>query len=100
MTFRIGQKVECIREAGIGKKNLETDARFGEVYTIRGFLEYDGILGLFLQEIINPPTLTTIGVIERAMTASRFRPIVECKADISVFTALLNTSNREKINAS
>lgn len=82
MAFHIGQKVICVLDATpipecpfpIFKKNA--------VYTIARFDEEDGDTYIAVAEL--HPLVT--GLI------SGFRPIVERKTDISIFTALLTPS--------
>ena len=89
MTFRVGQRVVCIAE-GHGPILLgEVNAIVGAIYTVRKISEYGGQIGLYLSEIINPPQHTIDGLIERGMYSERFRPIVERKTDISIFTKML-----------
>lgn len=94
--FHVGQKVVCVRhpedlEYNCGCSNVP---QFKQIYTIRG-LETDpsnGEVYLLLEEIVNPPRLYPDGYGEECFHHSGFRPVIERKTDISVFTALLNTS--------
>ena len=92
--FEIGQKVVCIR--GSQDNNITVliwggyHVHEGEVYTIRGFAANPIDMtspGVYLEEIINPSGLLGDEV---AYRMDRFRPIVEKKTDISVFTEMLN----------
>lgn len=92
MTFRVGQKVECIVHWPQSRRRADAIyAEKGEVYTIRGFCPgTDGVTRLYLQEIRNDPMYcTALGTIEFGFNAKHFRPIVERKTDISIFTGML-----------
>ena len=78
--FYVGQKVVCINDS---------DACCvvkGTVYSVDAVFMYDG--KLFLN--IDGPNLCRVS--RRAMWAARFRPVVERKTDIAIFTAMLNPS--------
>lgn len=70
MTFRIGQQVECISASGMLKK--------GAVYTVLG-IEHG-----FIEVDCEPDCFGG-----RCYYNKRFRPVVERKTDISIFTAML-----------
>lgn len=85
MSFHVGQKVVCVRapvSAPYGPWRVHP--KLNEIYTVRDFKEVDSI---WLVELIND-----IGIsgTEAGFCISRFRPIVEKKTDISIFTAMLN----------
>jgi hypothetical protein len=85
VAFRVGQKVVCVdAKGGIDPKPVE-----GTIYTIRQTLASPilGIPSVRLQELICP-TETFTGQ-EGFFYALRFRPIVERKTDISIFTKML-----------
>lgn len=65
----------------------------GVVYTVREIEPepVDGLWYIRLVEIKNDP-LPFDFERESAFNSARFRPVVERKTDISVFTAMLNTS--------
>jgi hypothetical protein len=98
MMLHVGQKVVCIKE---GLWSWERDypnevrrygivhARKGNILTIRD-IDSDEI-GYLLRfhEIINPPTPTRKGICEICFCAKQFRPLIERKTDISVFTEVL-----------
>lgn len=100
--FHIGQKVVCIGlpwpdhawiAASFGTQFPEP----GKIYTIRwvGVSERDGNAYVRLGEIINPIIVVPPWEQgEARFGARRFRPLVTRKTDISVFTALLNTSKQ------
>jgi hypothetical protein len=92
--FYIGQKVVCVRTAGWEKYIDITLPKEDAVYTIRGIdvnrTDNDDPVGLWLEEIVNPPRMYTAGFQEASFGHWRFRPIVQRKTDISIFTELLN----------
>jgi hypothetical protein len=90
--FRVGQKVVCIRRRQGDLFDGEHDPVLGQVYTIRSLSYWEGMLGLHLEEIINPIVMTRCGILERCFYAYRFRPVVERKTSIEIFTAMLNPS--------
>jgi hypothetical protein len=92
MTFRIGQKVVCVdaSDGVVGASMFSDRLVKGNIYTIRGFNSPDYLndtLGLLLEEIIGE--ISTSWDEEYGFRQNRFRPIVERKTDISVFTAML-----------
>jgi hypothetical protein len=98
--FRVGQKVTMKEPWRRGPtRYCEVFTQFGAVYTIREILEVAGGAGLRFDEIRNEPRkyLEIPEPIELPFPAYNFRPVVERKTDISVFTALLT---EEKIGAS
>lgn len=91
MTFHVGQKVVCVH-AFVDEVRFPTlciPVR-GGIYTIRAIIQgHDGIRlrdGLLLEEITNG--LGPRGI-EYNFNPERFRPVVERKTDISVFTEML-----------
>jgi hypothetical protein len=92
MTFRIGQKVVCIDNGPNPKlKNnfwIGDIPIVGNIYTISGFgfAEATNEELLVLVEIKN---CSRHGI---GYSAWRFRPVVERKTDISIFTAMLKPS--------
>lgn len=100
MTFFVGQKVVCIwNEFTHPLAHLvKTFPRKGEIYHVRGFAPIVSPLAneryeyLWLVEVVN-------GLVEGhepSFAHIAFRPVVEKKTDISIFTALLNTKQRER----
>lgn len=84
MTFRVGQRVVCVNANDWLDEEDEVFPLHGEVYTIRDIIPYaDGICGLLLCEIVNRPQEYDMGFLECTFLASRFRPIVDRKTDIS-----------------
>lgn len=88
MSFHVGQKVVCINDDWTHplRRLVGTVPRKGAIYHVRGFDRFAPAF-IYLVEIVNmvPPTFTS----EPAFLAESFRPIVERKTDISIFTKLL-----------
>jgi hypothetical protein len=79
MMFNIGQKVVCVDDGGT------VLVERGRIYTVHGIGASPklGLAMLWLDEVLGAD-------IELAgMYARRFRPIVERKTDISIFTKML-----------
>jgi hypothetical protein len=99
MTFRIGQKVVCVAENPSWKDYVAFSfPRMGEVYTVRSIGpayrsrrdESEGLC-IRLNEIRNRPA----GCGEEPnFLAARFRPVIERKTDISVFTEILRKASK------
>lgn len=92
MTFRVGQKVVCIGKFPQSRLDLPfvTFPEFEQVYTVRanvlghnGKTEAPGILLLEIKNSIGPRG------VEYNFHPTRFRPLVERKTDISIFTKML-----------
>ena len=82
MTFRVGQKVVCIKDATGIVNNLGLPGFVkGRVYTISAFYEEDPY-GLFLLAVELDQRV--------GGQVCGFRPVVERKTDISIFTKMLN----------
>ena len=95
MTFRVGQKVVCVDAGSTGKYTPWRHSddvhglTEGVVYTIRAVGSFRGLRdNVWLAEIHRPLCAGR----EYPYAAARFRPVVERKTDISVFTAMLNPS--------
>lgn len=91
--FRVGQKVVCIDDVWPPYRHPLILLRpvHGEVYTIR-FIEPAAYgIGVLLEEIRNHPSVFRDGAGEPGFLARRFRPLIERKTDISIFTEMLNT---------
>jgi hypothetical protein len=87
--FRRGQKVVCV-DAGPTDLGLPSGLTLNAVYTVVATEEADyfGQCGLLLAEI----RWEESNYHKASFRASRFRPVVARKTDISVFTAMLNPS--------
>ncbi len=98
--FRVGQKVVLVddstRGEGLPAKVFGFAVpRRGEVYTVRfvGTVGFGRKSVLLLEEINNHHAAMMLGlVIEPALAADRFRPVVERKTDIEIFRRMLNTT--------
>ena len=103
MAFRVGQKVVCIGGDGTPKpigywKSWAREwgitlATRGNIYTIRCVrVAADGTQRVRLIEIVNPIIeFNNAPSQEMWFWASHFRPIVERKTDISIFTKMLTS---------
>ncbi len=102
MAFYVGQKVVCVDDEPGGypgnAPNL-AGLKSGAIYTVRALREHDhsGNMGLLLCEIIRPILSDDCGR-EQPFYIRRFRPAVERKTDISIFTAML-TPKRQSVDA-
>jgi hypothetical protein len=95
--FRVGQKVVCIRGTGARvpyRNQVVVGPMRGSVYTVRALQESDqGEEMLLLEELINP---LFVDGLEFDFSADRFRPVVERKTDITVFTEILHKASRKQ----
>lgn len=97
MTFQVGERIICVDDAPHpGRAWYGPRLQKGAEYTVRDYVPphyADDGPCIRLNEIIR--LCDGIG-----FRASRFRPLIEKKTDISVFTALLtpsNTRTRERV---
>jgi hypothetical protein len=118
MSFRIGQKVVCIKEGlwSWERKYPNYIRHFGivhpkkgDVLTIRAIergvgKRDDGSAieaNLLFDEIVNRPSPRASGSSkEAAFDSARFRPIQERKTDISIFTEMLKTDRAPALSTS
>lgn len=79
MTFRVGQKVVCIKGGLISINGFVPIT--GGVYTVRDYFlgQYDKQPRILLEEYIHPEKYLGI---EIGWDASRFRPIVKPKSEV------------------
>lgn len=88
MSFRVGQKVVCVDDSATpGRKWMHGDKpTVGKIYEVMGFeIDYrDGKLCLIVDAFPH-----------WGFKAWRFRPIVERKTDIEIFTSMLKPSKVE-----
>ena len=90
--LNIGDKVICIDSSMISytvaelTRDVPNWVKEGKQYTIRGFADYDFVVGIYLEEIHNPPKwFKLVGAfIEPAFKESRFRKLEETKIEISI----------------
>lgn len=101
MAFRVGQKVVCVKE---GLWTCEKTCpewcshyrpklpQYGDILTIREISSGDD--GHFIRFVeLNNAGLPTLDG-EFQFSSIQFRPLVERKTDISIFTAMLNPSKQ------
>ncbi|CAN5330150.1 hypothetical protein BH10PSE10_BH10PSE10_03870 [soil metagenome] len=94
--FRLGQKVVCVDDSKNSAGN-ESGLREGSVYTVKAVLPFqatDDDYGVELYEMAAPHSPYHL----HAFRASRFRPVIEGQADISIFRDMLEPS-REPVAA-
>ena len=85
MTFHVGQKVVCIKHPIPHPWCRYPVFVKGSVYTVAALDDLEGEVFIAVREL----HWSVFGNI------SGFRPVVERKTDISIFTAMLNTSKQE-----
>ena len=100
MSFKIGQEIVCICgdwTGGMDRRDVDWVAlqhhfpnlpQKGKHYHVRGYDEtvQDNQTFIFLEEVMNP---VRPGWTEGSFCADCFRPLIERKTDITVFTKLL-----------
>lgn len=99
--FRVGQKVVCVEDQNqhevLGHKDLVKNG----IYSVRWVGMYDGELCLRVIEVERRPIFTIFGEVvgwtDMPFNLDRFRPLVEKKTDISIFTKLLNPANHKNL---
>lgn len=98
--FHVGQKVVFVDDSGIsdpkivGNKYGFVFPVKGSVYTVRAIVtsDYTGKVLLLLVEIDNrEQAKATDWHKEPGVESDRFRPVIERKTDISIFTDMLKT---------
>ena len=93
--FYVGQKVICVD--AINNCVEDFPLIHNAIYTVRGFYNNSyGYPTLLLEEI----GARNSGCIDDGYKAIRFRPLIEKKTDISIFTEMLNVApikQKEKI---
>jgi hypothetical protein len=96
MAFRVGMKVVCVDDSNIVDLRIVKPVK-GVIYIVRGITAWNSI---FLNEIVNPVLRFSDSYgdweAEPSFWSWRFRPVVESKTDISVFTKMLK-SETEKV---
>jgi hypothetical protein len=102
MAFRAGQKVVCIDESSVRPWPKNSAPVKGQVYTVREIgIDVLGGPGLRLNEL--ELTSNSKGVYSGApfrdafYRANRFRPVVERKTNISIFTKMLDDVKQKDV---
>lgn len=100
MAFHVGQKVVCVDadspvpgEAPDSVWGTGEAVVTGQTYTVRRFYLRKGHPTLWLDEVCRNPSSVVHWGVDVGYGAWRFRPVIERKTDISIFTAML-TPNR------
>lgn len=97
--FYVGQKVVCVNDkplAGFAPFGGAEKLIVGAVYTIaRILVDSHDIEIVHLEEVHRDQQSIEDWGPDCGYRAVRFRPIVEKKTDISIFTAMLNPSERK-----
>lgn len=104
MNFRVGQLVICINDSFPLDKFDSSDVLpiKDSIYRVRELPVIIGLPLIRLEEIRNPVREATYGTYEAAFHRSRFKPLVDRPASISVFTEILDRGNakpRDKVTA-
>jgi hypothetical protein len=91
--FHVGQKVVCVNAA---KSYPTDDLEYGHVYTIRSLVtevlfQEGRATGVKLNEIKRSSEVDS----DVFWVLERFRPVVERKTDISIFTAMLTPAKAD-----
>lgn len=97
--FKIGQKVMCIQTFNVKRRYMEKYPMKSRIYTIRGFVNHNGQIGILLEEIVNPKYQYVNGYAEAAFAIQNFRsldyqsatteimerfPLTEEKSDVKI----------------
>jgi hypothetical protein len=83
--FHIGQQVVCVHDVGCPSAN-----EFRNV-PVKDSI-YERTPGVLLEEVVNLPWEYNEGVFEPSFHPYHFRPVVQHKTDISVFTRMLHNA--------
>lgn len=101
MSFHLGQKIVCVNDAWVHPRVHELPhlPRKGAIYHVRS-VEPSRCPGLDCQflrlaELINP--VMTGRDREPSFAGDHFRPVIERKTDISIFTKLLAPKQLERV---
>ena len=97
MISRVGQRVVCIEDQWFVEYG-ETCPVKGPVYTVRGFSESPhGLVGLYLEEIVNPPHDYSRGFMEGSFDRDAFRPLIGRSTSIEIFKRMLAPKELEPV---
>lgn len=93
-TFYTGQKIVCV-DACPGPSGFfwcrEEEIFEGNIYTVRRcFVDCNGNEVVWLDEVARSLLSQEVVCHDCGYGVRRFRPLRECKTDISIFTAMLN----------
>lgn len=93
--FRVGQKVVCVDAGSRGRWDVGEAPITGRIYTIAEMFidREDNKLVLSFIELRRTEFACSVYGERLGYRASRFRPLVSRKTDISIFTAMLNPSS-------
>jgi len=83
--FHVGQQVVCVASRWPTYYHIHCDTlpKHGSIYTVRATVTVCGELGLFLEEIINPPSaFTNAPAQEQAFHCDGFRPVKQTSIEI------------------
>lgn len=102
--FSVGQKVVCVNDEFNPRAVIRGTSlpKRGQIYTVREIVVHSLGETIRLREIVNAHGVylhdDTGEFLEAAFPSFRFRfrPLVERKTDISIFTAMLNPSKVEE----
>lgn len=105
MAFRVGQKVVCVDDDVNGRytpwpfRGGIDGLKAGRVYTIRDVGLYCDVPCLWLCGITRAMAKGWERHGEPGYNVLRFRPVVERKTDISIFTAMLTGTKKRRVLA-
>lgn len=90
MSFQVGQRVTQINDLPWRVRPGEIAPEYGKVYVIRDIISCGVFTGLTFNEIRNRCCDCGCGRDVCFFNAQDFRPVVERKTDISIFTRMLD----------
>ena len=106
MTFRVGQKVVCVRNAPQGQElkystGLQSNKiKIGSTYTIRDIdlraVHLHGVATVRLDEVVNETYMSSVGEWETGYPETCFRPIFDKQTDISFAHEILHRVSRKQ----
>lgn len=94
----IGQKVTCVGIFKGAKMHEEKYPVKGVAYTVRGIIVHSGVVGLLLEEIINPVKLYKEGMSECAFDVENFLPEQYPSATTEVILRFPMTEEKSDVN--
>jgi hypothetical protein len=101
MDFHIGQQVICICDRWshepAWRAAVHTFPKLRGIYTIRDICDRGGLIGLMFEEIWHKPAWFSVGFVEPAFNAKRFRPVK--KSNIDIFNKMLEPAPKDLIDA-